>query len=197
MSISRWYLEGSRCLFMTKFNLANIIRAPIQFGRRSSSKLFNPSFSKLTRFPIESARYFTLLCDKSSSFKYVNFPKVSRRVEMFVHNKFNFDNIIRALIEFGRRSSSQFFNPSFSNLTRFLLESGRYFTLRCDKSSSFKRVNFSMVFGRVEMFVHNKFNLDNILRAPIEFGGSSSSQLFIPSFSKLTRFSIESGRYLN
>ena len=170
MSISRWYLEGSRCLFMTKFNLANIIRAPIQFGRRSSSQLFNPSFSKLMRFPIESARCFTLLCDKSSSFKCVNFPKVSRRVEMFVHNKFNLDNIIRASIKFRRLSSSQFFNPRFSNLMRFPIESGRYFTLLCDKSNSFKCVNFPMVSGRVEMFIHNKFNLDNIIRASIKFG---------------------------
>ena len=83
---------------------------------------------------------------------------LSQRVEIFVPERYNSCNFIRAPIESRRLLSLESNNLSFSKLTRFPLELGRDFTLLCDKSRTFKCVNSLMLFGRVEIFVLERFH---------------------------------------
>ena len=87
------------------FNASNFVRVPIESGRLSSLENYKSSLSKLTRFLIEVRRDFTSLHDKSSSFKCVNSPMLPGMVEIFVSNRFDSTNFVKALIESERLSS--------------------------------------------------------------------------------------------
>ena len=93
---------------------------------------------------------------------------LSRRVEIFVLERFNSCNLIRALIESGRLSSLESDNSSLSKLTKFPIELGRNFTSLYDKPRTFQSVNSSNLSGKVEIFFPEIFNSCNFLRALIE-----------------------------
>ena len=157
-----------------RFNSCNFIRAPIQCGRLSSLESNILGLSKLMRFPIELGRDFTSLHDRSRTFKCVNSSMLSGRVEIFVPDRFNSCNFIRAPIQCERLSSLESNILGLSKLTRFPIELGRDFTLLRDRSRTFKCVNSWMLSGRVEIFVRERFNFCNFIRSPIESGRLSS-----------------------
>ena len=195
--MTRCSLEGLIFFFLDKFNLLKIVREPIECGRLSSSQFYKTSSLKLTSFPKESVRCFNLLSLRSSSSNCVNDPMLSGRVDIFFLDKFNLLKIVREPIECGRLSSSQFCKTSSLKLTSFPKESVRCFNLLLLRSSSSNCVNDQMLFGRVDIFVLDKFNFFNIVRKPIESGRLSSSQFCKLSTLKLTSFPKESIRCFN
>ena len=76
---------------------------------------------------------------------------LSEKISIPILDHFNFKNIVRKPIEGGRFSTQTFL----------------------DKSSSSKCVNDSVLIGTVDIFVPDKSNLCNDLRAPIERGRSN------------------------
>ena len=158
-----------------RYICCNFIRAPIESGRLSNLEPYKSSLYKLMRFQIERGRDITLLDNRSGTFKCVNFSMLSGMVEIFVSERYNYCNFIRALIKCGRLSSSEFDKSSISKLTRFPIKLARHFTLLHIRSSTFKCVNFSMLSRRVEIFVPKRFNSCNFIGAPIESGRFSSS----------------------
>ena len=77
---------------------------------------------------------------------------LSERVEIFVLERYNFYNFIRAPIESGRLSCLELDSSSISKLMRFQLKLRRHYTLLDVRSSAFKCVNFFMLSRRVEIF---------------------------------------------
>ena len=166
------------------FNSHNFIRAPIEYGRLSSSEYDQSSFSKLTRFPIELGRDFTLLDIRSKAFKCVNFLMRSLRAEIFVVERFSSCQFVRAPIESRRLSSLELNNSSLSKLMQFPIELGRDFTLLDDRSRAFKCVSLSMLSACVDILVVERFNIGNFIRSPIQSGKLSSSKSNNSSLSK-------------
>ena len=125
---------------LDKFNLFNIVREPIESGRLSSSQFCKRSSLKLTSFPKEFGRCFNLRCDKSSISNCVNDPILSRRVEIFFIDKFNFFNIVRAPIVFGRIVKPSFDDKfKYTNLAKEPISFGRVLSSVYDM---FKYLNF-------------------------------------------------------
>ena len=149
-------------------------------------------YSQVNKFSIEFGRCINVLSLRSSNSNCVNDPMLSRRVDMFVRDKFNSFNIVILPIEHGRFSTSPFNKKSFLNLTSFSIELGRFFNLLSLTSSSSNCVNDPMLSRRVDMFVRDKFNSFNI-----ESGRFSTSQFHKTSSLKLPSFPIEFGRCFN
>ena len=63
-----------------------------------------------------------LFLESSNHCNSVNDKMLSRKVDIFVPNKFNSHNIVRAPIELGRLSKSQFLKSRLLKLARFLIE---------------------------------------------------------------------------
>ena len=105
MHCIRCFDQNFKSFSISKF-ISYFIRAPIESERLSKSEYDKPSLYKLTTFPIELGRDFTLLVVRSRTFKCVNFPMLSRRDEIFVLETYKCCKFIRALIESGRLSSS-------------------------------------------------------------------------------------------
>ena len=111
------------------------------------------------RFPLEIRRDFTSLDDRLSAFKCVNSVMLSRRVDIFIRERYNSCNFIRAPTESRRISSLESAKLSLSKLTRFLIKLVKDFSSLEDRSRAFKWV---------QIFVLKRFNPYNFIRALVE-----------------------------
>ena len=167
-------ISKGRGFLLDRFNFLNLVRAVNEFGRPSKLEPYQLSVSKLRRFPIKLGNEFTSLHNRSRAFKSIKFLILSGRVEIFVLERFNSCDFIRALIESRRLSSLEYCKSSLSNITKFPIKLERDFTSLHDRLRAFKCINFSMLHGRVEIFVLDRFNSYNFIRALIESGRLSN-----------------------